>query len=201
MTVIKAFRAAMALPLAAALFFLLTPAPPLAAQENALNLPPEPFKPVAVGTKMVWKKLSGDKTGELIITAINGFKINSTYEGKDRTKYIFCMWCTSRGAEIDVKAYAALWPLTVGKTVTIDRVSGRGSWTNKITVAGTEKLTLAFGAVDTYRVVNESSSHNSDWEGVREYWYAPSVGYIVKFKSSDNSGNDYGWEVTGVTKP
>lgn len=187
--------------IAAVLFFLLTPVPPLAAAENSLNLPPAPFNPPAVGTKIAWKKVSFDKTSELIVTGTSGFRLNYTWDGSDSSGYVNCWNCGARGGTvINVKAYATLWPLTVGKTATFDRVSGRGSWTNTITVAGTEKLKTPFGLVDTYRVVNESRSHNSDWEGTREYWYAPSIGYMVKSKTTDNRGDDYEWEVTGVTK-
>jgi len=198
MTKFKAFRAAVALPLAA-VFFLLTPVPSMAG-ENALNLPPAPFNPIAVGSKAIWKETGGDKSGEVVIKAIKGFKVDYTWKGEDRSAYLLCMWCLNRGAEIDEKVYAKLWPLTVGKKVKIDRVSGRGSWTNEITVTGTEKLKTAFGTIDTYRIISKSESTNSDWWGNRDYWYAPSVGWTVKYVHEDRE-KSYAWEMTSVTKP
>lgn len=190
---IKAFRAGLFLLLA-----LVLPSSAMAG-ENTLNLPPAAFKPPAVGTKLAWKEISGDKTGEVVITAINGFKVDSTWKGKDRSAYLLCMSCARRDTEIDEKIYASLWPLTVGKKVTIDRVSGRGAWVNVITITGTEKLKTNFGTLDTYRVISKSESANSDWWGNRDYWYAPSVGWVVKFVY-EGRDREYAWEMTGVTK-
>jgi len=200
MTGFKIFRTATAAAVIAA-FLMFAAAPRVWAGENTLNLPPAPFKPVAAGITLDWKNAAGDKSGTQIFAGNDGFKTKYAWNGKESSAYTVCLWCSSRGAEINEKVYATLWPLTVGKSVTIDRASGRGSWTNKIIVEGTEKITLAFGAIDTYRVVNKSTSATGSWEGERIYWYAPSIGWIVKHKHSDNEGKAYAWEVTGITKP
>jgi hypothetical protein len=79
------------------------------------------------------------------------------------------------------------WPLQVGRSVTFNY--GANSPLSVTTrVLRTETITVPAGTFFTYVVERRTHPMNDFREDVATYWYAPSVGYPVKFVENKLSG-------------
>jgi len=164
----------------------------------AINQPTyagDPPKVAASGTKMSWKNL---QTGEIengVIGSSSGDKVNWRWEGKIRSGVLLCFYCGGENIEYDEEAQSALWPLAVGKKVSFERNRERRRyWRNDTEVVAREVLKLEFGDVDTFKVEMKSNSTSGSWTGKQTAWYAPKIGWTVKFISTDNEGANHRWE-------
>jgi len=176
--------------------------PVVAAGKSAVALPPAQFKPAAPGTTITWKNRETGKVGTVKVIGVEGFLVKYTWNnGREHTARVLCQHCEGRAADIDEKAYAALWPLEVGKTVTVERRHNGKQWTNEISVVGTERLELPFGSVDTYHVVDKSRKLSCCWSGTKESWYAPALGWTVRLKTTDTEKGSSFWEAVDVKVP
>jgi hypothetical protein len=99
-----------------------------------------------------------------------------------------------------------LFPMEVGKQawfvvegVTADGYGG--SWDETYTVVGRERIKVPAGTFDTFVVEwQELGRRGSLWEATHKFWYAPAVGYIVKFRPAWHTSMK-SWEATRVTLP
>ncbi|HYG87092.1 MAG TPA: hypothetical protein VD978_12610 [Azospirillum sp.] len=108
---------------------------------------------------------------------------------------------------------AALWPLTPGREVSLVTYRGKNSWTHTYRVSGPETVDTAAGNFVAFRIEHSHSgnqeSYRSSEVGVRyaaidTIWYAPEVGYTVKFQHLHISGtpsDSRNWEVVRVARP
>jgi hypothetical protein len=113
---------------------------------------------------------------------------------------------SDRGAE---KANS-FWPLQVGKSITIQWSgassvgAASGVWYYTFKVQRQEKVRVAAGEFDTFVVTQtESGTGSNGFTGVSTYWYAPQVGYIVKFTYATTGFNPNApkdWELVSVSK-
>jgi hypothetical protein len=111
----------------------------------------------------------------------DGFRVAFSRRGTERRTWVpFCWGCQSNLFEED--KYAALWPLQVGKSVSFTRTSKEGGrqWLHTIKVTGAEEITVPAGRFATFTVEEEAKSANGDWWAKSRFWWAPSVGYMVR---------------------
>jgi len=164
-------------------------------------LPPAPFRVAPEGTVMIWTRLDGFKTERGRIGATEGKLVHFTWEGEPRKLYLFCIRCASDGVTFDRDAYAAIFPLHTGKSVEFARRIGQWRWVNRIAVVGTERLSLPFGEVDTYVVLSETRGVNNPFHARNKIWFAPSIGWNVRFEYSDSRGVSYAWQAIQFQPP
>ena len=183
----------------------LAPAPAVAAAKGP-QLPPAPFAPAPAGFKQTWRQIDGDGSAESATHAIDGYRVTRTWRGGKRYGfYLFCLHCTRKNAEFDLDKYAAIWPLQVGKSVifklTIPAEDEVWHYTNTIRVVDTETIRLPFGEVDTYVLVVRTEGTNNSYWFERRAWYAPSIGWPVRFVSSDRDDEKTSWETVSYQLP
>lgn len=170
------------------------------------QLPPAPFAPAPPGFKQTWRQLDGNGSAESATHAIDSYRITRSWKGgKPYSFYLFCLHCTRKNAEFDLDTYATIWPLEVGKSVsfelTIPSKDEVWRYTNTIRVVGTETIRLPFGEVDTYVLVVRTEGTNNSYWFERRAWYAPSIGWPIRFLSSDRDDKKTSWETVSYQLP
>lgn len=105
------------------------------------------------------------------------------------------------------QALNSFWPLTVGKTVSVDDTLGSNAWTNTFTVVGRQSLSVPAGTFDVfvvnYRYAGVLGTAKGDAAMITLY-VAPKLGYFVKRDFQRLAGNPQvspSWEATTVTPP
>jgi hypothetical protein len=99
-----------------------------------------------------------------------------------------------------------LFPLEIGKQVwfTVQGVTAGGyptSWDETYTVVGRERVRVPAGTFDAYVIRwREWGRLTNDWEATHRFWYAPEVGYFVKFRAAWHTSMK-SWEATRVVLP
>ena len=165
------------------------------------KLEPAPFNVAPPGTLMSWTRLDAKATGQGRIGRAEGKLLHYTWEGKPQRMYLFCIRCAGSDVSFDEGAYDALFPLETGKSVAFERRVGEWHWTNRIHVIDTECLKLAFGEVNTYVVLSDTHGLNNPFNARSTMWYAPSIGWNVKFEYSDSRGDAYSWQAVEFRRP
>jgi hypothetical protein len=153
------------------------------------------------------------RPGTVVETSIGGY-LRFTYGDGPRC------WYRTRSGALDAR-YAAflsgdsswlekggsrlrdLFPLEIGKEVwfIVDGVTSSGyatSWDETYTVVGRERIRVPAGTFDTYVIRwMEWGRLTNDWEATHTFWYAPAVGYFVKFRAAWHTGMK-SWEATRI---
>lgn len=114
-------------------------------------------------------------------------------EGNESAMYPGCYACRET-TRIDEQEYAKLWPLAVGNSVSFDRVKKGGARARvSISVVGTERVTTIAGDFDTYVIMGTIRARNGRKFGTATHWWAPEVGWVVKYIGSNSVWKKY-WE-------
>jgi hypothetical protein len=156
------------------------------------------------------------KPGTIVETSLGGFfRFTSgdglrcwyrTADGELSSRYAHFLSGESAWVAQGVDILGKLWPLQPGKDVwfTIEGVTDAGyptSWDQGFTVVRRERITVPAGSFDTYVIRwQELGRLNNDWEATHTFWFAPEVGYFVKFKPAHHVMMK-SWEATRVVLP
>jgi hypothetical protein len=112
-------------------------------------------------------------------------------------------WLDQGGARL-----RQLFPLAQGKEVwfTVNGVTASNfpsSWDETYTVIGRERVTVPAGTFDTFVVAwQEQGRLANDYMVRHTYWYAPEVGYVVRFRAGSRMNDALqDWEATRVILP
>ncbi|MFD0388731.1 DUF3108 domain-containing protein [Tistrella bauzanensis] len=170
----------------ATLLFIMAAGPAFA--QNGLD---GSFHAPVPSTELVWQgeTHSGNYTSHNVFIGVDGFKIMFKRGSVEDGAWIpFCYSCARN--VIDMDAYAALWPLEVGKSVSFrrKRADGNREWAHVITVTGTESVTVGAGTFDTFVVEEVATSIGGSWRSTSHFWWAPAVNYMVKQEIEESSG-------------
>lgn len=143
------------------------------------------------GTVMVWKIIQPGSVEqrENVMKPTYGYRMAFKRRGEEDATWVpFCYGCANHPFEEE--KYSKLWPLEVGKSVTLTRTrrDNKRQWEHTIEVVGTEQVTVGAGSFDTFHIVERAHSVGRSWKAENHYWWAPSVGYMVKSKRQDNEG-------------
>lgn len=168
--------------------FILALSSTLATSQTNLN---GSYVAAPAGTVLVWKitKPGSTEYRENIMEPTYGFRMAYKRRGEQDAAWVpFCYGCARHPFEEE--KYSRLWPLEVGKSVTLlrNRRDGTRQWEHTIEVAGIEQIEVGAGTFDTFHIIEKSHSVGRKWKAENHYWWAPSVGYMVKNKMSDNEG-------------
>ncbi|KCV82973.1 hypothetical protein ATO10_05167 [Actibacterium atlanticum] len=162
------------------------------------------------GTRITWSwsALSSDGTREKGTNTVQAAssrghvgKYKRKGESKTRNFVPACWVCGGDSYNYDKKAYAELWPLETGKTVqvTLKRKKDGRVRVSTITVGKLQKVKLAFGTVQAYQITEVMRGINgSSYKATYTSYWAPEIGWNVKYDRKSSSGSRYKGEVTSV---
>ena len=57
-----------------------------------------------------------------------------------------------------------------------------------------ERITVPAGTFDAFVLLRVSEQVNSDWRAEQRTWYAPELGWVVKFEGYNNKGAGERWQ-------
>ncbi len=143
---------------------------------NTTAAQPAPFAPAPAGTVI---ETTADKR---VVKTVNGYDVTYEINGKPHTSHAL-LTDGLEGTRFAQRHVEGLWPLTVGKTEDFTADGGPGGARHvQYRVVRTEIIQVPAGSFYTYviersdRVMNETSAN------VATFWYAPSIGNVVKFE-------------------
>ena len=143
--------------------------------------------------------------GEFRFEGANGIYCNfSSRSGKRYSHYALLADDGTQLAARYGKRVAEMWPLSVGKSTEIQFDEGGATWYFNYEVLRAERVTVPAGTFDTLVVLYTEQGLNG-FKGTRTYWYAPQVGYFVKFEPQIIHGIRGGaperpWEAVSIAK-
>ena len=144
---------------------------------------------------MVWENIDSGKRVEGIVGRTNGMIVSWIWEGRNFSSFAhICMDCVAAGVPPDGGILGQLFPLEVGKSVGFVRRWGGGAWRDRIEVQGTERVSVPAGTFDTYVLLRRSEQIDSDWRAEQRSWYAPELGWVVKFEGYNSRGAGERWQ-------
>ena len=166
-----------------------------AAGAQPLELEPAPFKALPEGTFMVWENLDNGKKVQGVVGRTQGLIVSWIWEGRSFSSFAhICMDCVAAGVPPDGGLLGQLFPLQVGKAVTFTRRWAGEAWRDRIEVLTAERVTVPAGDFDTYVLLRVSEQVNGDWRAEQRTWYAPELGWVVKFEGYNNKGAGERWQ-------
>lgn len=180
--------------LLACLAAVLLAAAPIATAESP-TLEPAAFKALPEGTFMVWENMDSGKQVQGVVGRTDGLIVSWIWEGRSFSSFAhICMDCVAAGVPPDGGVLGQLFPLQVGKAVSFTRRWAGEAWRDRIEVSGTERVTVPAGTFDTFVLLRVSEQVNSDWRAEQRTWYAPDLGWVVKFEGYNNKGAGERWQ-------
>ncbi|GAB4376935.1 MAG: hypothetical protein Kow00114_40970 [Kiloniellaceae bacterium] len=168
---------------------------PAATGAQAPTLPPASFKALPEGTFMVWENMDSGKRVDGIVGRTTGFIVSWIWEGRSFSSFAHvCMDCVAAGVPPDGGILGQLFPLEVGKAVEFTRRWAGKAWRDRIEVLGVERVSVPAGSFDTYVLLRRSEQLDGDWRAEQRVWYAPELGWVVKFEGYNNKGAGERWQ-------
>lgn len=164
-------------------------------------LPPAPLSSLPEGTRMMWEDLKTGKRERGVVGRPSGLILNWTWEGQPRSSVgHLCEPCAQVNPYRDwgESEFAKMYPLQVGNTVQFERRLGDIRLRDRIEVIATQRITVPLGTFNTFIIRHRVEAEGSPWRAERWSWYAPDVGWIVKFVSGDNQGRESSWAMVRV---
>lgn len=182
---------------AAAVLLSLTAAVPGAAQAQDGAVP---FSCPAPGTK-----LTTSNGNTLTFRERAGLVCNfETAAGK--SAYLAGVLTTnSTTAVTNSRHYDELWPAVKGKKI-VFQSGTTAAWERSYTVTAIEKIKVPAGEFEVVKIVGTQDGVRDNHHSSRStFWWAPSVGYLVKYEyellRGNNSNPPRNWEATAIVRP
>ena len=158
------------------------------ASTSYAQLPSAAYAPPPVGTRYVYSGMTNT------ITRNDGFR---TYfeDARGRAGLRTATFIPDNPAApltIDRDALGKLWPLRLGRAATLEARRGQLAWKWNLTVVDTQTVTVPAGQFKTYVVEAIETplvaTRPDAWANITVFWYAPSNGAVVRFKSGQILG-------------
>ncbi len=177
--------------------FVLAPTSGHAAESPVLA--PAPFAVPPAGTRLTFEDLETGNRRLGIVKKPNGLVVRWSWQGEiNESLTHFCPDCLQAGLSATGGPLKRIYPLEKGKGISFSITRGNKAWQNEILVVGTEAVVTPAGSFDCFVVRRRVSSADSDWRGEQRLWYAPSLGWVVKFESFDTTGRTRRWELVAL---
>lgn len=168
---------------------------PAAVEAETPGLDPAPFKALPEGTAMVWENMDSGKKVQGVVGRTHGLIVSWIWEGRSFSSFAhICMDCVAAGVPPDGGVLGQLFPLQVGKAVSFTRRWAGEAWRDRIEVVASERVTVPAGTFDAFVLLRVSEQVNSDWRAEQRTWYAPELGWVVKFEGYNNKGAGERWQ-------
>lgn len=159
------------------------------------------FRYPPVGTDVV-------TTGDTFrVESVNGFDAVLRNMRTGRTfgvhAQIFAGGTVGNVLQYDRAAVEALWPLSVGKTVSVDAHRENQVWNVEIKVVRVERITVPAGTFDTFVIEQrERGTGHNTYRGTTTRWYVPELGTPVKYELVvESQNNTIAWELKEIVHP
>jgi hypothetical protein len=137
---------------------------------------PAPFAPAPAGTVI---ETTADKR---VVKAVNGYDVVYEVNGKPHTSHAL-LTDGLEGTRFAERHVEGLWPLTVGKSEDFTADGGPGGAHHiNYRVLRTEIIHVPAGSFYTYVIERRDRVMNDSGSNVATFWYAPSIGSVVKFE-------------------
>ena len=166
-----------------------------AAKAETPRSEPAPFKALPEGTTMVWENMDSGKKVQGVVGRTHGLIVSWIWEGRSFSSFAhICMDCVAAGVPPDGGVLGQLFPLQVGKAVSFTRRWAGAAWRDRIEVLSREQVTVPAGTFDAFVLLRVSEQADSDWRAEQRTWYAPGLGWVVKFEGYNNKGDGERWQ-------
>lgn len=143
---------------------------------NTTAAQPAPFAPAPAGTVI---ETTADKR---VVKSVNGYDVVYEINGKPHTTHAF-LTDGLEGLRFSERNVESLWPLTVGKSEDFTADGGPGGARHiNYRVVRTEIIHVPAGSFYTYVIERRDRVVNDTGENLATFWYAPSIGSVVKFE-------------------
>lgn len=158
-------------------------------------LEPAPFKALPEGTLMVWQNMDSGKEVQGVVGRTRGLIVSWIWEGRSFSSFAhICMDCVAAGVPPDGGVLGQLFPLEAGKEVSFTRRWAGAAWRDRISVVGTERVSVPAGTFEAFVLLRTSEQVDGDWRAEQRIWYAPELGWVVKFEGYNNRGAGERWQ-------
>jgi hypothetical protein len=172
--------------------YSLAPAEPVTIESSEYALAP-------AGTVVTWRDLITGKSLEERVEEAEGLMMRSRVGERRSYAYLPDPWADNENTrQDDIKP---LFPLAVGKTVTLSRHPEAGLAHDTVTVLRTETLTLPMGKVATYVIHTKSEIASENWVGEATFWYAPELHWYVQMVIKGTDDDERARQVIAIRKP
>lgn len=181
------------------------PPPTMISDSQSDPLPPVvEFRPPSIATRVCL-----DTGGYYEVRSISGTTVHTVDAARREADWVGLFFVPGNSTQQFDRAVAeSIWPLKVGKSVSFN-MSGNGAngspgeWQETITVVRQEELTTATGQFRTVVVETREQSLTGPFQAVATRWYAPDVGFIVKYRREveQGNGNAGAWTANMVVEP
>lgn len=162
------------------------------------------FKAPPVGTRIY-----PDAGGYFEVISVDGATVQTVNAALQQTLWIGPF--VVPGADphsIDWRQLERIWPLAVGKSTSfiIPQTSANGvraGWQEKLAVLRQEDITTDAGQFQTFVVETRERSLAGDSQTITTAWYAPAVGFVVKYRRDveAGSGRSLAWTAARIITP
>lgn len=150
-----------------------------------------------------------DSVGYVEITGADGRSVKATSaNGREFLLLGMFMPRPQLGRPPSREAVESIWPLEIGKTVAYDYApnpeNAKVVNIGRLQVLRTETVTVPAGTFEAFVVENHVRNVQGTFEGKWTYWYAPSVGFLVKVDYEHTAGNRPNvspWQATRIQSP
>jgi hypothetical protein len=168
---------------------------PSAASVRTTQAEAAPFKPAPLGTYVE------TTAGNFTMIGQRGYELTFDKNGRREESYAMLTDGFGAGQIYPPDTAASFWPLQVGKSVTFN-YGANSPISVTARVLRTETINVPAGTFYTYVIERRDHSISDFSENVATYWYAPSVGTVVKFVEARKIGKSRpAYEVTGLVLP
>ena len=166
-----------------------------AVEAETPGLEPAAFKALPEGTVMVWQNMDSGKKVQGVVGRTRGLIVSWIWEGRSFSSFAhICMDCVAAGVPPDGGDLGELFPLQVGKAVSFTRRWAGAAWRDRIEVLSREQVSVPAGTFDAFVLLRVSEQADSDWRAEQRTWYAPELGWVVKFEGYNNKGDGERWQ-------
>jgi hypothetical protein len=175
------------------------PAPVVVAQPTLAS--PAPYSPPPVGSVIQ------TSAGTYTVTANNGYDVVLQKDAKAGGGFttLHGLWMqepdnTSSYSRSEVES---LWPLQVGRRASTDMITQQGGHNLRWDVPRTETVTVPAGTFPTYVIEKRERSSDDSYLATERWWYAPQLGFPVKYEQELVRGIDRRapWELVSIRYP
>jgi len=175
------------------------PAPVVVAQPALAS--PAPYNPPPVGSVIQ------TSAGTYTVTANNGYDVvlqkDAKAGGGFTTLHGLVMEEPENTSSYSRSEVEGLWPIQVGKHASTDMITQQGGRNLRWDVVRTETITVPAGTFPTYVVEKRERSSDDSYLATERWWYAPQLGFPVKYEQELVRGIDRRapWELVSIRYP
>ncbi len=144
---------------------------------------------------MVWENMDTGERVEGVVGRTSGRIVNWIWKGRSFSSWgHVCIDCVAAGVSPDGGVLGRLYPLEVGKAVTFSRNWAGQKWKDRISVDSVERIEVPAGTFNAFVLLRQSEQVDGDWRAEQRSWYAPELGWVVRFEGFNNRGVGQRWQ-------